>query len=372
MMGSIDQIVLKVAALCNLNCRYCYIYNHEDTGWRARPEFISDEVFDCAMTVIREYCARRENHRIALLFHGGEPTLIGAARFKDLATRARTLLGSALASLAIQTNATLLTEEWIEVLKQCEVRVGVSFDGPPEIHDAARVNHAGHGSYSATVRGLNRLREAGLCPGILSVINPGTPGLAAYRHFRSLGIEGMNFLLPDVSHDNKQRFYGKFGATPVADFLMPIFDAWYDEDDPNVLVSPLWWLLQAMMGGAGGSDAFGNPLQSYVVIETDGAIEPLDALRVCADGITRNTLCVLTHGLDDLPEGSPLLHRAVHEGFALCSRCLRCPEQTVCGGGYLPHRYSRARQFDNPSVWCEDILKLLAHIRIRTGLTLHD
>jgi uncharacterized protein len=369
---TIDQVVLKIAAHCNLNCHYCYIYNHGDASWQARPQFISDEIFDGAMIIIREYCERRNDHQIALLFHGGEPTLIGVERFKALAIRARTLLGSALNSLGVQTNATLITREWIEAFKECEVQVGVSLDGPPEIHDAVRVNHGGRGSYSATVRGVDQLREAGLSPGILSVVNPGASGLAAYRHFRSLGLDAVNFLLPDVSHDNKECLYGKFGPTPVADFLIPLFDAWFSEDDPDIVVSPFWWLLTAMMGGDGGCDMFGNPLQSYVVIETDGAIEPLDALRVCANGITKSGLCVLTHGLDDLHKGAPLLHRVVHEGVPLCKQCLECPEGQVCGGGYLPHRYSRAREFDNPSVWCKDILKLFGHIRTRAGLGLHD
>jgi uncharacterized protein len=123
-----------------------------------------------------------------------------------------------------------------------------------------------------------------------------------------------------------------------------------------------------MLGDGPGSDAFGNPLMSYLVVDTDGSIEAMDALRVCREGIVASGLNVLSHGFDDLEEGMPLVHRAVHEGFPLAETCRRCPEREVCGGGHLPHRWSAERGFDNPSAWCADIQALLAHVRARTGI----
>jgi len=58
----------------------------------------------------------------------------------------------------------------------------------------------------------------------------------------------------------------------------------------------------------------------------------------------------------------------VHEGIPSCPTCRQCPEHSACGGGYLPHRYSHSNAFNNPSVWCADIKKLLQHIRLKTGL----
>ena len=76
-----------------------------------------------------------------------------------------------------------------------------------------------------------------------------------------------------------------------------------------------------------------------------------------------------THGFDDLETGAPHVHEAIHSGYPPAAPCRACPELAVCGGGFLPQRYSRARRFDNPSVWCADILALLAHIRARTGIS---
>ena len=118
-------------------------------------------------------------------------------------------------------------------------------------------------------------------------------------------------------------------------------------------------------GGGSDSEAIGNPLQNYLVIETDGTIHVTDALKVCAEGVSDSGLNIFEHGFDDLHLGSPLLYTAVHEGFPLCTTCSLCPERGVCGGGYLAHRYSRQNEFKNPSVWCRDLLMLISHIRAR-------
>jgi uncharacterized protein len=366
----VANVVLKLASRCNLNCSYCYIYQHEDRSYLRRPKLIGDEVYERTLAAMLDYCeARSDDHAMALTYHGGEPTMVGAERFDRLAARAREVLGRRLRLLAMQTNGVLLDGEWVEVLRRHQVRVSVSLDGPPEIHDAVRVDHHGRGSYAATVAGIKLLIEGGIVPKVLSVVNPGFAGDEAYRHFRSLGIRSMDFLLPDITHDSKESFYGGRGPTPVADYLIPAFDAWLDEDDPQVEVRLFSNLLRGFLGDEPGSDAFGNPAMSYLIVDTDGAIEALDALRVCEEGIAASGLNVLRQGFGDLAAGLPLVHRAVHEGFELPQGCRGCPEREVCGGGHLPHRYSRARGFDNPSAWCADILKLFAHIRERAGIS---
>jgi uncharacterized protein len=359
----LTSVVLKIAARCNLNCSYCYMYNHEDQSWRERPKLMSEKVYTALLRAIREYCDRRPGHRMCIIFHGGEPMLIGKSRFANMCRHAKETLGARLSGLSVQTNGSLLDEEWARILVEHDVAAGISIDGPALVHDAARVTHSGRGSHARAVRGLKLLQEAGMDPAVLCVVDPGADGLMIYRHFRELSVQTMNFLLPDVSHDNKVRFYSGRGATPVADYLIPIFDHWFAEDNPEIRIRLFWGLLRMMMGGDGETDAFGNPTMHYVVVESDGSIEPLDALKVCEEGLTRTGLNVLQHGFDDLAGGRSLLHQLVNEGLQLPTACRTCPEKDVCGGGYYPHRYSRERGFDNPSVWCADILKLIGHLR---------
>ena len=371
MSGQVTSVIVKLTARCNLNCSYCYVYNHEDHSYKRRPALMSAATFDAVLDAIAQYCGHHES-KMSITFHGGEPTLVGAPQFDQLATRAASYLGSHLAGMSLQTNATLLDERWVDVLLKHDVSVGVSLDGPRETNDRVRLDHSGRGSYDRITRGLQTLLVAGIDPAVLCVVSPGELGICSYQTFRSIGVQRISFLLPDVSHDNKARLYGAFGDTPVADYLIPVFDAWFDEEDPAVHVAPFWGLLRMMFGGAGETDAFGNLAMGYLVVETDGAIEALDALRVCEDGIANSGLNVLNHGFDDLATGVPLVEQAVNRGLPLPGACGSCVERDICGGGYLPHRYSKARGFDNPSVWCRDILQLLRHMRSRVDQVIEN
>src|ERR1700687_1317032 len=123
--GLITSVILKLAAPCNLNCSYCYVYNHEDRTYRDRPRYVSDRVFDATLTAINRYCEKRRPHSMSITFHGGEPTLVGTARCDQLAARAADVLGRHLNSLAIQTNGTLIDDDWVEVFRTHNVSVGV-------------------------------------------------------------------------------------------------------------------------------------------------------------------------------------------------------------------------------------------------------
>lgn len=359
----ISSLVVKIVERCNLNCSYCYMYNHADRSYLDRPALMSERTFGQLLTRILEYCGRFPGHRMALAFHGGEPMMMKPERFERLAAAAEERLGECLAGLTMQTNATMVTDEWIEVLRRHRVAVGVSLDGPPEIHDRVRVDHGGGGSHDRVIGGLHRLREAGLFTRVLCVINPGQSGLDTYRHFRAMGITRMDFLIPDVSHDARPLRYGAYGRTPVADYLLPIFDEWYEEDDPDVSVRLFEDIITSILGGTPVIDNIGNALLNYLVIDTDGTIMSNDALKVCDTGVSESGLNLFDHGFTELHRGLPVFRRIVLEGMPLARRCELCPERGVCAGGYIPHRYSRANGFDNPSVWCEDLLALITHIR---------
>jgi uncharacterized protein len=118
-----------------------------------------------------------------------------------------------------------------------------------------------------------------------------------------------------------------------------------------------------MYGASPGTDTLGKATEDYLIIDTDGSILANDALKVCYDGAPESSLNVLHHSFDDLEKGDPLLFQLVNEGMPLCETCLACPELDTCGGGAVPHRYSRANGFLNPSVWCADLLKFLGHVR---------
>src|SRR4051812_33888444 len=89
----IHQLIVKVVQRCNLNCTYCYMYNHVDQSFSRKPALMTDEIFEAMLARVLEYCGARPSHKVELIFHGGEPMLLGPDRFGSLARNARLRLG---------------------------------------------------------------------------------------------------------------------------------------------------------------------------------------------------------------------------------------------------------------------------------------
>jgi uncharacterized protein len=369
----LSRVILKVASRCNLNCSYCYVYNKGDSTWKQRPAIMSDEVFDATLDRIRRHCELTGQDRLHISFHGGEPCLIGPKQFDSWCTKAREFLRDiAEVDFSIQTNGTLLDEAWAAVFLEHQVVVGISMDGPREIHDALRVDHAGRGSYEQVKRGLKVLQAAEVPYTILSVIQLGADPLAIHRHFLALGAARISYLLPDFTHDTIAPVRQQYGATPAADFLIPVFDDWWFNGTLDVIVEDLWNVGRIILGGRSAIETFGNEPPLYVFVEADGEIEGLDCLRTCKEGIAKINLNVLRDDFCKIQETDSMHSIAIFQGMPLPQGCRGCPEQDTCAGGYLPHRYSSERGFDNPSVWCADLLKLFAHLRSRLGVTVEQ
>lgn len=366
MTTRISQLVVKVAERCNLRCKYCYLYERGDDTFRSRPKFLSEETFCKVLERVQEYSRGHGGTQVALVLHGGEPTLIGVDRIARMAELAgRMLSDGAFGGIHIQTNGTLIDSSWVDVFRTYDMQVSISIDGPRHIHDASRVDHAGRGSHERITRTIERLRDGGVMPSALCVVNPRVSGEEVYRHLRSLGLTRFDFLLPDASHDSKPLYFADLPPLSVGRYLQAAFDAWFEEDDPAVEVRLFRGMISALLGGRHETDQFGNGLAAYLVIETDGSIQPNDVLRVCENGMTSSEATVYTHSFDDAVSSRPLLQDLMVDGMRLSEACTSCDELRACGGGYAPHRYSRANGFRNPSIWCADIYFLLGHIRDR-------
>ena len=117
------------------------------------------------------------------------------------------------------------------------------------------------------------------------------------------------------------------------------------------------------------TDALGGGRNGLVVIESDGTIEPVDVLKICGDRFTKTAVNVTTTDIAEIYK-SDLVRMYQAGDVVLCEKCRRCPIRSACGGGYLPHRYSSKSGFDNPSVYCRDLTKLILHIRAKVVATL--
>lgn len=358
------QFTLKVASRCNLACTYCYVYGKGDNSWRERPHIMPDEVFTAAVRRIVEHCRLTEQTAVDVVFHGGEPCLVGRARFERWceALRAATQPIGPL-HLSIQTNGTLVDERWAAILRNHAVTVGVSLDGPPAINDRLRIDHRGQGSHRRVREGIERLRGAGLPIHLLTVVHLGSDPLAIHEHLCSLAPASIAYLMPDQTLDTIGRVQALHGATPCADFLLPILDHWWSTGSMQLTVQPFKAMARAVLGGRTVVDFIGNNPYNYVFVEPDGSIEGLDVLRVCQPGLAQTGLNVATHRFVDVMARSPLHRQIMFEGLPLPGACASCPEAATCAGGYVPHRWRRGTGFDNRSAWCADLLALFGRVR---------
>src|ERR1019366_2272686 len=321
----ISQVILKVASRGNLNCSYCYVYNMADSSWKQRPALMSNEVFEAALDRSLQQCRATGQEQLRIAFHGGEPCLIGPDTFDAWCTRGRAVLGKIVKlHLVMQTNGTLLDSRWIDLLRKHRVSVGISMDGPKEIHDAVRVDHRQQGSYDQVERGLRLLQEAQVPYGVGCVIPLGADPLAVHHHFMGLGSKQVTYLMPHFTHDTIEPVHQRYGPTPYADFLIPVFVHWWFESTMELQINNLKDVARVIMGGQSHSEAIGNGPPGYVFIEADGEMEGLDNLRACGQGLSRIKLNVRQADFLALLRTETMHSQAIFEGMPLAAACRGC------------------------------------------------
>lgn len=354
--------VLKICSRCNLNCSYCYMYNLGDRTALQQPKAMPDAVIDATAERCLTHAAERGLDRFRFVLHGGEPLMAGRKKVQRLIDAASNLgrTTGVAADFAVQTNGILLTEEWCRFLSDLSVSVGVSLDGPRDVNDRQRITHRKEGSYDLTIAGWNLARSHGLRPSILTVVDPETSAEDAYRHLCELQPSSVDFLLPDANHDRRPPH--PVLSTPHADWLLKVFSIWNSADPVPFRVRLFEQIIAATLGISYANDALGEGDNEIVVIDTDGEIGPVDTLRAALPGAGRTGFNVLRDNVS-VALDHPLLRRYHSSNQSLCASCTNCPINRICGGGYLSHRYSSERGFDNPSVYCRDLTKLIIGIR---------
>lgn len=359
----IQAFILKVTESCNLNCDYCYMFNLKDKSYLRRPKIMTSSIMELSARAIIRYAERHRMDDLDIIFHGGEPLLAGKSWFYNAVKyfRESTKQIKSL-NFYVQTNATLIDSSWVDLFTNLDIKVGVSLDGTRAANDMHRLDHLGRSSFERTIAGIQLLQDKDKLAGVLCVVDPSINGAEVYNYFRELDIKLIDFLLP-LEYNQDQHFpIGKDTATPFADYLISVFDTWFSQDDPSVNVRIFHDLIGLMMGSRHSTDAWGGSPVRLLVIESDGSLGPVDSLRACGDGFTDLGLSVAKGDEIDLVYEHDLFQRALLGKQGLCESCLKCTFKDVCGGGYLPHRYSKTNGFDNPSVYCPDIYKMLCHI----------
>ena len=365
------QFVLKVNGRCNLACSYCYVYEGADSSWRDRPNRVSPDVVRRTATRIAEHAATHRLTSLQINLHGGEPLLAGVSHLIDQVSAVREAVRdrcgrSCTVDASVQTNGTLLTERAVDRLADAGVRIGVSLDGGTAALNRRRVDHAGRSSWAATVAGLRVLRgRPDAYAGILSVIDPDSDPAEVYTSLTAFEPPSMDLLLPHANHAFPP---AAKGPHPYGDWLVRLFDLWFDAGERAVPVRLFHEIIALLLGVPARAEAVGNAPVVAVVVDTDGTIEQVDSLKTAYAGAPATGCNVFDHTFDDALDHPGVVARQLGID-ALSPTCLTCPLAEVCGGGNYAHRYRPVEGFRNPSVYCADLHLLIPHIarRVRSA-----
>jgi uncharacterized protein len=370
-----SEFIFKVQSRCNLNCDYCYVYNLADSGWRDQPKLMSEDTVRAAVRRIAEHAERHGLERVSVSMHGGEPLLCGRAyleRFLDLVAEG---LGHLELRLSLQTNGVLLDDRMADFLVSRGVCVGVSLDGDRVANDLHRRYRDGRSSFDAATAGVRTMlapRRRAAFGGVLCTIQLPSDPLAVWESMLELGTPQVDFLLPHGTWATPPPGVEPGStATPYADWLRPIFDAWFQADAKPAGVRIFEDLINLLLGGTISYESFGLRPVALLVVETDGTYEQVDSLKAAYDGAAGTGRNVVDHSLDEVLALPSILARQIGAD-ALCDTCRSCPFAAVCGGGLYPHRYRPGTGFRNPSVYCADLFALISHIEAAVGVQLAE
>ena len=320
-------IMRVVGSFCNLRCKYCFFRREEQGSF----ERMSIQVLEKAITRVVRYNAAKGHSRVEFIWHGGEPLLAGKRFFREVVR-----IQSSFADIdfinGIQTNATLIDEDWAYFFATHRFQVGVSLDGLPLLHDRYRVNVGGKGSWGNAVRGYDLLRRAGIIPGIIVVVHAESIPFARriveflYYELEARSIAFNPFF--DPQHP--------LNVTPQAFqlFLQEVFEAWLEIGDPDFQIREVDEFLNISQGLRPRGCTFSGRCAHYVSIQPNGEVYACNRLPFAPSLRFGN---VLHESL------SAIFHSDNYQRFASnvnnpSPKCRRCSLLQMCHSGCTAHR----------------------------------
>ncbi len=274
-----------VGSTCNLACRYCYYLEKKKYYPDARRQLMSEATLE---EFVKQYIAAQTTPEVIFTWHGGEAT-VRKLDFYRKAVELQKKYGAGRNIInCLQTNATLLTDEWCLFLKRHDWLVGVSVDGPKEFHDEYRRMADGRPSFNAVMRGIRMLQSHGVEWNALAVVNDYNADYPVefYRFFKEIGCRYIQFtpVVERIKPDNmladvaSQGELAEFSVTPRqwGDFLIGLFDEWVREDVGKVFVQIFDATLANWVGAMPGVCSLSSMCGHAAAMEWNGDVYACD------------------------------------------------------------------------------------------------
>ena len=347
-----------VGASCNLRCKYCYYLEKSHLYRNAPARVMSDELLE---RFVQEYIQAQTMSQVLFTWHGGEPLMRPLSFYrKAVALQERYAFGRQIDN-TIQTNGTLLTDEWCEFFKEHNWLVGISIDGPQDFHDEYRRTASDKPSWQKVMRGIRLLRKHGVEWNAMAVVNDFNAGypLEFYHFFKEMGAKYIQFA-PVVermaAHSDGRHLatlvdqecpVADFSVSPAqwGDFLCAIFDEWVRHDVGQTYVEIFDCTLANWVGERPGICVYAKECGHAGVMEFNGDVYSCDHFvfpEYKLGNIRDKTLVEMLYG-EQQRQFSCLKHAS------LPKQCKECEWEFACHGECPKNRFVNDR-YGNPGL----------------------
>lgn len=351
-------VMLKPAgAHCNLACKYCYYLEKNKLYPTAQRHLMSDEMLE---QFTREYIEAQTMNQVLFTWHGGEPLLRSIDFYRKALSLQQKYAGGRRIDNVIQTNGTLLTDEWCEFFAQNHWLVGISIDGPQPDHDHYRLTAAGKPSWKKVMQGIKLLKKHGVEWNAMAVVNAYNVNhpLEFYRFFKENGCQFLQFT-PIVERltrhedgrtlaslaDKDEISLSKASVAPEqwGYFLCAIFEEWVRKDVGKIFVEIFDCTLANWMGISPGICAYSKECGHAGVMEHNGDVYSCDHF-VFPEYKLGN---IRDHSLIDMLYGEQQQEFSRLKHSSLPRQCKECDMEFACHGECPKNRFMKDKYGDS-------------------------
>ena len=351
-------VMLKpTGAHCNLACKYCYYLEKNKLYPTAQRHLMSDEILE---QFTREYIEAQTMNQVLFTWHGGEPLLRSIDFYRKALSLQQKYAGGRRIDNVIQTNGTLLTDEWCEFFAQNHWLVGISIDGPQPYHDHYRLTAAGKPSWKKVMQGIKLLKKHGVEWNAMAVVNAYNANhpLEFYRFFKENGCQFLQFT-PIVERltrhedgrtlaslaDKDEISLSEASVTPEqwGYFLCAIFDEWVRKDVGKIFVEIFDCTLANWMGISPGICAYSKECGHAGVMEHNGDVYSCDHF-VFPEYKLGN---IRDHSLIDMLYGEQQQEFSRLKHSSLPRQCKECDMEFACHGECPKNRFMKDKYGDS-------------------------
>ena len=367
-------VMLKPAgAHCNLACKYCYYLEKNNLYQNSHRHLMSDEMLE---QFTREYIEAQTMPQVLFTWHGGEPLMRSIDFYKKaLALQKKYAHGKQIDNV-IQTNGTLLTDEWCEFFAKNHWLVGISIDGPQEYHDHYRVTPAGKPSWEKVMQGIQLLKKHRVEWNAMAVVNAynAEHPLEFYHFFRDNGCQYLQFtpIVERLTEHEDGRTLASLAddrEIPLADasvtpqqwgnFLCTIFDDWVRHDVGKTFVEIFDCTLANWMGVPPGICAYSKECGHAGVMEHNGDVYSCDHFvfpEYKLGNIREQSLIDMLYG-----EKQQAFSRLKHT--SLPRQCKECDMEFACHGECPKNRFEKDK-YGEPGLnyLCQGYYQYYSHV----------